>query len=149
VNAMTVGARPIEILLIEDSIDEAQLTMDTLREGRVSNRVHWVEDGEEGLAFLAREGRHAAAPRPDLILLDLNMPRMGGQEVLAIIKDHPHWRRIPVVVMTQSAKDEDILAAYDRHANCYVTKPLDLAKFMEAVRSIEDFWLSIVRLPAA
>jgi len=146
---MSIGARPIEILLVEDSIDEAELTMETLREGRVNNRVHWVEDGEEGLAFLRRQGRHAAAPRPDLILLDLHLPRKGGQEVLAEIKEHPQWKRIPVVIMTSSAEEKDILAAYDKHANCYITKPIDIEKFMEAVRSIEDFWLTVVHLPAA
>lgn len=143
------GARPIEILLVEDSVDEAELTMETLREGRVRNRIHWVEDGEEALAFLSRRGPHAAAPRPDLVLLDLRLPRMSGQEVLAAIKEHPEWKRIPVVVMTASDDEKDIFRAYDHHANCYVTKPIDLDKFMEAVRSIEDFWLTIVRLPAA
>jgi two-component system, chemotaxis family, response regulator Rcp1 len=146
---MNLGGRPIEILLVEDVTEEADLTMEVLRSGRVRNRVHRVEDGEEAMAFLRRQGRHAAAPPPDLILLDLNMPRMNGHEVLAIIKQHPDWKRIPVVVMTSSDNEKDILLAYDRHANCYVTKPLDMDKFMEAVRSIEDFWLSIARLPAA
>jgi len=146
---MSIGARPIEILLVEDTTEEAELTIETLREGRVRNRVHWVEDGEEALAFLRRQGRHAAAPRPDLILLDLHLPRKDGHEVLAEIKEHPHWKRIPVVIMTSSSDEKDILAAYDHHANCYVTKPMNLEKFMEAVRSIEDFWLTIVHLPAA
>jgi len=148
-SAMRISARPSESLLVEDTIDEAELTIEDLREGRVRNRVHWVEDGEEALAFLRRQGRHAAAPRPDLILLDLNMPRMGGLEVLARIKEHPQWKRIPVVIMTNSAVEKDILMAYDLHANCYVTKPMSPEKFMEAVRSIEDFWLTIVHLPAA
>ena len=143
------GAKPIEILLVEDSADEAELTMDTLREGRVSNRIHWVEDGEEAITFLRRQGRHSAAPRPDLILLDLNLPRLSGQEVLHEIKHNPSWKRIPVVIMSCSDDEKDILAAYDQHANCYVTKPIDLDKFMAAVRTIEDFWLSVVRLPAA
>jgi len=143
------GGWPIEILLVEDNTDEAQLTMDVLQEGRIRNRIHWVEDGEEAMAFLRRQGRHAAAPRPDLILLDLKLPRLGGQEVLAEIKQSPLWKRIPVVIMTSSDDEKDILAAYDHHANCYVTKPMDLDKFMEAVRSIEDFWLTIVHLPAA
>jgi CheY-like chemotaxis protein len=141
--------KPIEILLVEDNPDEAELTMDTLREGRVRNRVRWVEDGEEALEVLRRAGPYSAAARPDLILLDLHLPRMGGMEVLAEIKKHPDWKRIPVVVMTASSAEKDILAAYDRHANCYITKPLDLDKFMEAVRSIEEFWLNIVHLPAA
>jgi two-component system, chemotaxis family, response regulator Rcp1 len=143
------GGRPIEILLVEDEAEAAETTMDALRDGRVRNRVHWVQDGEEAITFLRRQGHHGSVPRPDLILLDLNMPRMNGHEVLAIIKQHPDWKRIPVVIMTTSANEKDVLLAYDRHANCYVTKPLDIDKFMEAIRSIEDFWLSIVRLPAA
>jgi CheY-like chemotaxis protein len=143
------GGKPIEILLVEDSPDEADLTMETLREGRLRTRVHWVEDGEQALAFLRREGPHAAAPRPDLILLDLHMPRMGGLEVLSVIKEHPGWKRIPVVIMTSSSEEQDVLGAYDKHANCYITKPIDIDKFIEVVRSIEDFWLSIARLPAA
>jgi two-component system, chemotaxis family, response regulator Rcp1 len=143
------NTRPIEILLVEDNADEADLTMETLREGRVRNQVHWVENGEEALAFLRRQDRHASAPRPDLILLDLHMPRMGGLEVLAEIKQHPDWKRIPVVIMTSSDDEKDVVGAYNKHANCYITKPIDIDKFMEAVRSIEDFWLSIVRLPAA
>jgi CheY-like chemotaxis protein len=143
------GGRPIEILLVEDNVEEAGMTLDVLREGRIRNRVHWVEDGEDALAFLRRHGRHGAAPRPDLILLDLRLPRMSGQEVLAEIKENPAWRRIPVVIMTSSDDEKDIRSAYDKHANCYVTKPMDVDKFMEAVRSIEDFWLTIVRLPAA
>lgn len=148
-NLINRGGRPIEILLVEDLAEEAEMTMDVLRDGRVNNRVHWVEDGVEAMTFLRREGRHAAAPVPDLILLDLNMPRMNGLEVLTAIKEHPFWKRIPVVMMTSSEKEQDILSAYDRHANCYVTKPINIDKFIEAVRSIEDFWLSIVRLPAA
>jgi CheY-like chemotaxis protein len=140
---------PIQILLVEDSVDEAQLTMDVLREGRIRNQVHWVEDGEEAMAFLRREGQFASAPRPDLVLLDLKLPRMSGQEVLAEIKQSPLFKRIPVVIMTSSDDEKDILGAYDRHANCYVTKPIDIDKFMEAVRGIEEFWLSIVHLPAA
>jgi len=143
------GGWPIEILLVEDSVDEAQLTMEVLREGRIRNRIHWVEDGEEAMAFLRRQGRHAAAPRPDLILLDLRLPRMSGQEVLAEVKQSPQWKRIPVIIMTSSDDEKDILGAYDRHANCYVTKPIDLDEFMTAVRGIEEFWLSIVHLPAA
>lgn len=141
--------QPIEILLVEDSVDEAELTMATLRDGRVRNRIHWVENGEDAIAFLRRQEPYAAAPLPDLVLLDLRLPRMSGQEVLLEIKENPLWRRIPVVIMTSSDDEKDILSAYDRHANCYVTKPVDLDKFMEAVRSIEDFWLTIVRLPAA
>jgi len=146
---LSPGGRPIEILLVEDSHAEADVTISALRDGRVRNHVHWVEHGEEAIAFLGRHGRHAAAPRPDLILLDLEMPRMNGHQVLAVIKEHADWKRIPVVIMTSSESEKDIFLAYDRHANCYVTKPLDMDKFIDAVRSIEDFWLSIVRLPAA
>ncbi len=146
---MINGGKPIEILLVEDVANEAEWTMDCLKEGRVRNRVHWVEDGEEAMAFLRRRGRYAGAPRPDLILLDLCLPRMSGHEVLAEVKQDPDLRRIPVVIMTSSDDEKDILQAYDCHAYCYVTKPLDMDKFMEAVRSIEDFWLTIVHLPAA
>ena len=147
--ALLNGGKMIEILLVEDAPDEAEMTMDALNEGRVRNRVHWVEDGEDALAFLSRQGRHAAAPRPDLVLLDLKLPKMSGHEVLAAIKQHPSWKRIPVVIMTSSDDEKDVLSAYDRHANCFITKPLDMDKFLDAVRSIEDFWLTIVRLPAA
>lgn len=143
------GGKPIQILLVEDNINEAEMTMEALRDGRVRNRIHWVENGEEALAFLGREGTHASVPRPDLILLDLHMPRMGGLEVLAVVKQHPDWRRIPIVIMTSSIDEKDVLEAYDRHANCYITKPIDEDKFFEAVRSIEDFWLTVARLPAA
>jgi CheY-like chemotaxis protein len=148
-NLSMPGERPIEILLVEDELGEAKQTMQALKDGRVRNRVHWVEEGELAIAFLSREGEYARAPRPDLILLDLDMPRMNGLEVLAIIKEHPDWKRIPVVIMTRSEKEKDILTAYNLHANCYVTKPMDAEKFLAAIRSIEDFWMSIVRLPAA
>jgi CheY-like chemotaxis protein len=143
------GGKPIEILLVEDSAEDAELTTQSLKDGRVRNRIHWVEDGEEAMAFLTRQGRYAGAPRPDLILLDLNMPRKNGYEVLAEVKQDPWLKRIPVVVMTTSNDERDILAAYDRHANCYVTKPVDMDKFIEAVRSIEEFWLTVAHLPAA
>jgi len=143
------GGRPIEILLVEDTANEAELTMETLANGRVRNRVHWVENGEEAIAFLARQDKYASAPRPDLILLDLHMPRKDGFEVLAEIKQHPNWKRIPVVVMTASADEKHMLQAYNLHANCFVTKPIDIDQFIEAVRSIEEFWLTVVRLPAA
>src|SRR5262249_7511327 len=133
----------------EDCRDEAELTMQSLADGRVRNRVHWVEDGEEAMAFLRRQGPHAAAPRPDLILLDLRLPRMSGHEVLAEVKQDPELKRTPRVIMTESDDERDVFRAYDRHANCYVTKPVDMDKFIEAVRSIEDFWLTIVHLPAA
>ena len=140
---------PIEILLIEDSPDDADLTVDVLREGRIYNRVTVIEDGVEAMAYLRREGRHASAIRPDLILLDLNLPRKNGREVLAEIKQDPELRRIPVVVMTSSDDEKDILSAYNNHVNCYVTKPVDLDQFIGVVKSIEHFWFSIVKLPAA
>src|SRR4051794_23116367 len=118
-SAIINGGKPVELLLVEDNSEEAELTMETLREGRIPNlRVHWVEDGEQAMAFLRREGRHASAPRPDLVLLDLNMPRMSGLEVLAEIKQHPDWKRLPVVMMTSSSHEKDILGAYSRHVNC-------------------------------
>lgn len=140
---------PIEILLVEDSPDDADLTMDALREGRVRNNIWLVEDGESAMTFLRREGRYASAPRPDLILLDLSLPRKNGREVLAEVKSDPSLRRIPVVIMTSSDDEKDVLAAYNLQVNCYVTKPVDLDQFIHVVKSIEHFWLSIVKLPAA
>lgn len=140
---------PIEILLVEDSPDDADLTMDALREGRVRNNIWLVEDGESAMTFLHREGRYASAPRPDLILLDLSLPRKNGREVLAEVKSDPSLRRIPVVIMTSSDDEKDVLAAYNLQVNCYVTKPVDLDQFIHVVKSIEHFWLSIVKLPAA
>jgi two-component system, chemotaxis family, response regulator Rcp1 len=141
--------KPIEILLVEDKEDEASLTMETLSEGRVRNHVSLVRDGVEALTFLRREGSFANAPRPDLILLDLNLPRKNGQEVLAEVKQDHDLKRIPIVIMSSSSAEKDILASYNLHANCYVTKPLDLDEFIAAVRKIEDFWISFVKLPAA
>jgi len=140
---------PIEILLVEDSPDDAALTVDALRDGRVYNRVNVVEDGVEAMAYLRRLGRYADAVRPDLILLDLNLPRKNGREVLAEIKTDPDLRRIPVVVMTSSDDEKDILAAYNLYVNCYITKPVDLDQFIGVVKTIEHFWFSIVKLPAA
>src|SRR5437764_5888115 len=140
---------PIEILLVEDSPDDADLTVDALRDGRVRNRVTVIEDGVEAMAYLRREGPYANAVRPDLILLDLNLPRKNGREVLAEVKQDPDLRRIPVVVMTSSDDEKDILAAYNLYVNCYVTKPVDLDQFIGVVESIEHFWFSIVKLPAA
>jgi chemotaxis family two-component system response regulator Rcp1 len=144
-----VHGDPIEILLVEDSPDDIVLTTEALKDGKVRNRVSVVEDGEEAMAFLRREGRHATAPRPDLILLDLNLPRKSGREVLAEVKQDPKLKRIPVVVMTTSSSEKDILQAYNCHANCYVTKPVDLDQFLGVIRSIESFWLTVVKLPAA
>jgi len=143
------SGEPIEILLVEDSPDDAEMTIDALRDGRLWNRITHVEDGIEAMAFLRRQGAYASAPRPDLILLDLHMPRMNGREVLAEVKADPELRRIPVVMMTQSKDEMDILAAYNLHVNCYVTKPVDIDQFIGAVKAIEHFWFSVVRLPAA
>ena len=141
--------RPIEILLIEDNPGDVRLTVEALRESRVRNQIHVVDDGEKALAFLRRAGDRANARRPDLILLDLNLPRKDGREVLAEIKQDPHLKTIPVVVLTSSAAEHDILQAYNLHANCYITKPVDLEQFLRVIRSIEDFWLVVVMLPPA
>jgi len=140
-------ARPVEILLVEDSPGDVRLTMEALKEGKLSNELHVVEDGIEALAFLRKEGKYTQAPHPDLILLDLNLPKKDGREVLAEIKEDPDLKRIPVVVLTTSKAEEDILRTYDLHANCYVTKPVELEQFMTIVKYIEEFWLTIVKLP--
>lgn len=140
---------PIEILLVENNPDDIDLTTEALRDGKVRNHVSVIEDGEEAMVFLRRQGRHAEAPRPDLILLDLGLPRKSGREVLAEIKGDPDLKRIPVVIMTTSSDEKDILQAYNGHANCYVTKPVDLDQFIGVVKSIESFWLTVVKLPAA
>jgi chemotaxis family two-component system response regulator Rcp1 len=142
-------AKPIEILLVEDSPDDACLTIETLKDGKVRNHVSHVEDGEEALHFLRQEGRHDGAPRPDLILLDLCLPKVSGREVLQAIKEDSDLKRIPVVIMTTVDDREQIREVYNRHANCLVNKPVDLDEFINVVRSIEDFWLTIVKLPAA
>lgn len=141
--------KPIEILLVEDNPEDAALTMATLREGRIHNNVTRVEDGVQAIEFLHRVNGYAGAQRPDLILLDLRLPRMDGREVLAEIKSDPKLKRIPVVIMTTSHAEKDIFESYNLHANCYVTKPVELDDFIAAVRKIEDFWLTIVKLPAA
>jgi CheY-like chemotaxis protein len=141
------SGRPIEILLVEDNPGDVRLTEEALRDAKVSNHMSVARDGVEALAFLRREGEHAAAPTPDLILLDLNMPRKDGREVLAEIKEDVKLRRIPVVILTTSKDEADVLKTYDLHANCYVTKPVDLDAFIEVVQSIEDFWLTLVKLP--
>jgi len=139
--------RQVEILLVEDEPGDAYLTKEALRTGRNQNRVHVVEDGVEALAFLRRTGTYNTAPRPDLIFLDLNLPKMDGREVLANIKKDPQLVSIPVVVLTTSKADEDVLHSYALHANCYVTKPVDLEQFMSVIQATQDFWLSIVKLP--
>jgi two-component system, chemotaxis family, response regulator Rcp1 len=138
----------IEILLVEDNAGDARLAMEALREAKVHNRLSWVTDGVEALAFLRREGQYAGAARPDLILLDLNLPRKDGREVLAVIKADDKLRRIPVVILTTSQAEEDILKAYHLNANCYISKPVDLDQFMKVIRTIKEFWLTIVKLPS-
>jgi CheY-like chemotaxis protein len=144
-----IDGEAIEILLVEDFPDHAERTMAALRAGKVRNRVEWVQDGEQAIQYLHRMGQFANARRPDLVLLDWMLPKIDGSEVLVHIKNHPELRRIPVVVLTNSAEDQDVLKAYNGHANCYVTKPVGVDAFMNAVRSIESFWLSVVKLPVA
>ncbi len=139
--------RPIEILMVEDNPGDVRLAVEALREGKVRNHMHTVGDGEEALAYLRRQGSYSDVPRPDLILLDLNLPKKNGQEVLAEIKEDPNLRRIPVVILTVSEAEADIVKTYNLHANCYITKPVDLDRFIEVVKSIEDFWLTVVMLP--
>jgi two-component system, chemotaxis family, response regulator Rcp1 len=145
--AEAASASAIEILLVEDNPGDVRLMTETFREGKIRNRLSVVEDGVAALAFLRREGTYGSAPRPDLILLDLSLPRRSGQEVLAEIKQDPDLRRIPVVVITSSAAEKDVVEAYDNYVNCYLTKPVDLEQFMAVVRSVEEFWLSVVKLP--
>jgi two-component system, chemotaxis family, response regulator Rcp1 len=142
-----MNAAPIQILMVEDNDGDVFLTIEALKEAKVANSVHVVHDGVEALEFLRRQGKYATAPRPDLILLDLNLPRKDGREVLAEIKPDPELRVIPVVVLTGSNADADVARSYDLHANCYIVKPVDLAGLMDVVKSIEDFWLAVVRLP--
>lgn len=145
---MTVGGAPIEVLLVEDSPSDARLTQEAFREGKIRNHLTVVPDGVEALAYLRGEGRYAGAARPTLILLDLNLPRKDGREVLREIKNDPNLRAIPVVVLTTSDAEGDVMAAYEHHANCYIKKPVDFTRFLEVVSLIEDFWLTVVRLPS-
>lgn len=142
------SARLIEILLVEDNPGDVRLTREALRESKLHNNLRVAVDGVDALAYLRGEGAHAGAPRPDLILLDLNLPRKDGREVLAEIKADEHLRSIPVVVLTTSRAEQDVLQSYHLHANCYVTKPVDLEQFITVVKSIEGFWFSIVTLPS-
>jgi CheY-like chemotaxis protein len=150
-NRARISADPeaIEILLVEDTESDARRTMDALRDGKVRNRVVWVQDGEQALDLLHRAGSFARAGRPDLILLDWYLPKINGWDVLAHIKEDLDLKRIPVVIMTTSDQERDVLKAYNLHANCFVNKPVDVREFISVVRSIEDFWLTIVKLPAA
>jgi len=141
------GGRPIQILLVEDNPGDVRLTKEALKEAKVRNTLHVAMDGEEALALLKREGKHGGAVRPDVIMLDLNLPKKSGLEVLKEIKADESLKRIPVVVVTTSSAEQDIVKSYNLHANCYVTKPVDLHQFLEVVKQIEDFWLTIVKLP--
>jgi CheY-like chemotaxis protein len=133
--------------MVEDNPGDVRLTVEALKEGKVRNNLHTVADGVQAMAFLRRQGQYADAARPDLVLLDLNLPKMNGREVLAEIKDDPELRRIPVVILTVSKAEQDILKSYNLHANCYITKPVDLDQFLGVVKAIEDFWLTVVMLP--
>jgi CheY-like chemotaxis protein len=139
--------KPVEMLLVEDNPGDARLAMEALKDAKVNNNLNWVKDGVEAMTFLRRQGEYTDAPRPDVILLDLNLPKKDGREVLADIKGDDDLRRIPVVILTVSSAEEDIMKTYNLHANCYIQKPLDLGQFIEVVKSIENFWLSIVKLP--
>lgn len=139
--------RPIEILLVEDNPGDVRLTLEAFKDAKVCNNLSVVHDGIEALAFLNRDGEFAQAPRPDLILLDLNLPKKDGREVLLEIKADENLRRIPVVILTTSQAEEDIFRTYNLHANCYITKPVDFDQFIKVVKSIEEFWLTIVKLP--
>lgn len=142
-----MATNPIEILMVEDSPGDARLAIEALKDAKVLNHISVVEDGVEAMAFLRQEGEHADAPRPDLILLDLNLPRKDGREVLAEVKGDEALAQIPVVVLTTSQAEQDILKSYQLHANCYITKPVDLDQFMAVIKSVESFWLTVVRLP--
>ena len=144
---MSAQGTAIDILLVEDSPGDARLTREAFKSCKLLNTLHHVEDGVEALAFLRREGPYRGVPRPGLILLDLNLPRMDGREVLATIKQDEALKRIPVVVLTTSDDERDVLRSYNLHANCFITKPVHLERFLEVVESIEEFWLTIVRLP--
>jgi CheY-like chemotaxis protein len=142
-----VHGRPIEILLVEDNPGDVRLTIEALREGKVLNRLTVARDGEEAMAALRRQGRFANARRPDIILLDLNLPKKDGREVLEEIKEDPNLMVIPVVILTTSQDEQDVLKSYKLHANCYITKPVDLPQFLAVVKAIEDFWFTVVVLP--
>jgi two-component system, chemotaxis family, response regulator Rcp1 len=140
-------AAPIEVLLVEDSPGDVRLTLEAFKDAKVHINLHVALDGVDAMAFLGRQGNHANAPRPDLILLDLNLPKKDGREVLSELKESPAFKSIPVVILTTSASEADIHGSYQHHANCYITKPVDLEGFLKVVKSIDNFWLSVVKLP--
>ena len=139
--------RPISIMLVEDNPGDAELILDFLEQCKVKNEVQWLQDGEAAMAFLHREGEYANKPMPDLILLDLNLPRKDGREVLSDIKGDPKLKHIPVVILTSSKSEEDIVRSYQLQANCDITKPVDIEQFVNVVRAIDELWLTVVRLP--
>ena len=141
------AVKEIEILMVEDSPGDVRLAIEALKDAKIHNHLSVVSDGEEALAFLRKQGQYANAPRPDLILLDLNLPKKDGREVLKEIKQAENLKRIPVVILTISTAERDILRAYDLHANCYISKPVDFEQFTDVVKSIEDFWFTVVKLP--
>lgn len=143
----TSDARPVEILLVEDDEGDVLLTTEALEASKITNNMHVARNGEEALKFLRQEGDFAGSPRPDIVLLDLNLPRIDGREVLARIKADPDLRRIPIVVLTTSDAEEDILRSYDLHANAYVTKPVDFERFLKVIQSIDEFFVTVVKLP--
>lgn len=144
---MEMEGKPVEVLLVEDNPGDVRLTQEAFKEGKLRNSLHIVMDGVEAMAFLQREGEYADAPHPDLILLDLNLPKKDGREVLAEIKADDLLKSIPVIVLTTSSAEEDIIRTYNHHANCYITKPIDLEQFINVVKSIGDFWFTVVKLP--
>ncbi len=144
---MDEQGKVVDILLVEDNPADVRLAQEALKESKVRNKLYVVEDGVEAMAFLRNQGKYTGSPHPDLILLDLNLPRKSGREVLAEIKTDEELKHIPVVILTVSRAEEDVLKCYNYHANCYITKPLDFNQFMEVTKSIEEFWLTIVRLP--
>jgi len=143
----TPSTRPVQILIVEDNPADARLVREVMRDSKVLNEIHWVPDGVEALAFLRTQGKYANAPRPNLIFLDLNMPRKDGREVLREVKADEGLKRIPIVVMTSSQAEEDVARAYDQHANCYVRKPIDFDQFHSVVKTLENFWFATVELP--
>jgi chemotaxis family two-component system response regulator Rcp1 len=142
------NAKPVEILLVEDSPGDVRLTREAFKDAKVHLNLHVAPDGAEAMAFLRRDGKYAHVPRPDLILLDLNLPKKDGRAILTEIKEDPKLKSIPIVILTTSRSEEDILRSYQLHANCYITKPVDLDGFLKVVKSIDNFWLSVVNLPS-
>ena len=140
--------RPIEILLVEDNPADVRLIIEAFKEGKVNNNLNIVEDGVEAMFYLHREGKYADVSRPDIVLLDLNLPKKDGREVLAEIKNDPCFKKIPVIVLTTSQTELDVLKSYELNANCYVSKPVEFERFLNVIKSIEDFWLNIVKLPS-